>query len=821
MIDSIRDAVEEKTKKNVRSKIFHATVNQETIVKWRNELSRFMFLFNTQLNISANLKLNELLATFQHFCTTVTSNQPANVQAPDELPARPRVFFGRDDLVHDVVQHLLECRDVALIGTGGMGKSCIACAVLNDDYLIVKFQKHRFFIHFDDMDPAQITFATFLDRIARALGFKTSVNTHNLITKALSASDTLLVLDNAETFLDAAVDAGRIADAIDGFGARANVAILLTTRINVLPPNLIWIRLQVPGLGETAACDAFTTFYTPSIERSDLVKLLSIVDFHPLSINLLAQAAVQNQWSSKDLIHAWDRQYERSAESGDNKLNSVSVSIEISLNSPSIIRLGTTLTQLLQIITFLPQGRYKESLAHNPLLKQVQLYYKAHIEDRSIVLLDDINIEHVLTLWVKDSDYTSSVLELISDFFLTLHNYRPRPVAIHHVILKLDPGKSTGSVSCMDFLRAFPNPQRCDALVNKGMCLFAMSMLMRWTEQSSEADRALEEARVVCLQARRVGRGYLSVIDWGLGMVYLEQGNYMAAEELCRSALKLCPAMYTFKRATEVFIKASLSKVDTLRGKSTTSKECREAITILKKIQIPRLLLRCCCTAGIVELNEGHLDLAEKYFLKAQTVDGEDIEFSTKALMWLGEVTDRRFEYTKSMALRALAFEVLQKTTYHTEACAINLISIIAGYLAMEGNVERARELVIPAVANTAKHFSGKVVKASYMAGCIEMLGGDFDAAASYFQQNIDGCISVSELAFRARSERALGEIAVVRKDFSAARAHFEATSELCKLMGVPKDCMYREFRCYQLSETFYGWKLYQEDHEHKGETPY
>ncbi|KAG6858286.1 hypothetical protein C0993_006089, partial [Termitomyces sp. T159_Od127] len=90
------------------------------------------------------------------------------------------------------------------------------------------------------MNASQINVGTFLDHIARALGFATLVNVHNLISKALSTLDTLLVLDNAETFLDAPVDAGRIADIIDGFGARFNVAILLTTRTTVLPPNVAW-----------------------------------------------------------------------------------------------------------------------------------------------------------------------------------------------------------------------------------------------------------------------------------------------------------------------------------------------------------------------------------------------------------------------------------------------------------------------------------------------------------------------------------------------------------------------------------------------------
>ncbi|KAG5734984.1 hypothetical protein E4T56_gene17908, partial [Termitomyces sp. T112] len=212
-VDGILVAVEAKTKNNIGSEVFHVTVNQETIVKWRNELDRILNLFNMELNISANLKLDELLSSFQESRSNATFNLEANAQVPEVLPVRPKVFIGRDKLVQNILQPLLQCRDVALIGPGGIGKSSIARAVLNDQALASKFH-NRFYVRYDDMDAAQITFGTFLDRIVKALGLTTSANADNMINKALSTSETLLVLDNAETFLDAAVDASRIADAI-------------------------------------------------------------------------------------------------------------------------------------------------------------------------------------------------------------------------------------------------------------------------------------------------------------------------------------------------------------------------------------------------------------------------------------------------------------------------------------------------------------------------------------------------------------------------------------------------------------------------------
>ncbi|KNZ78747.1 hypothetical protein J132_10235 [Termitomyces sp. J132] len=323
-VDDILEAVKAKTEKNVVSKAFHATIDRNTINKWKNELIHFLTLFNTEVNISTNLKVDELLDV---------------TEEPDVLPTWPRVFVGRSDLVQSATDALLNFHHVALIGPGGIGKSSIARAVLNDEEIVSKFKARRYFVQFDNINVTQVNLKTFLDHIAGALGFATPVNAYNLITKTLSTAETLLVLDNAETFLDATMDAGHIADAIDGFGARSNVTILLTTRTAVLPPNLKWIRLQVPPLEESAACEAFQAYY-PSIETSILIKLLSAVDFHPLSINLLAQAAVQNEWSPQDLITAWDHQRATLLEAGNGKSQSLAVTIETSLNSPSFLKLG-------------------------------------------------------------------------------------------------------------------------------------------------------------------------------------------------------------------------------------------------------------------------------------------------------------------------------------------------------------------------------------------------------------------------------------------------------------------------------------------------
>lgn len=238
-----------------------------------------------------------------------------------------------------------------------MGKSPLAKAVVNDDAIIEKFNHHRYFVRYDDMGPSEIVFDTFINRIAETLGLEASrTSCHGAVTAFLSKRHVLLVLDNGETFLGAAQDMGRIVDAIDGFGSLTSVTIMLTTRSKVLPPNLIWTRLHVPALDGSSARRAFTAIYHADISPATIDKLLSALDFHPLSINLLAQAAVRSEWSPQELEDLWGREKTRLLYSGTGKTQSLEATIELSLNSPSIKRLGDVVRHFLQVVALLPQG---------------------------------------------------------------------------------------------------------------------------------------------------------------------------------------------------------------------------------------------------------------------------------------------------------------------------------------------------------------------------------------------------------------------------------------------------------------------------------
>ena len=414
-------------------------------------------------------------------------------------PPAPRACFGRGELVDKVVRLAENLEPIALIGAGGVGKTSIALTVLHDDRIKERFGINRRFIRCDRF-PASVPH--FLARLSKAIGARVE-NPEDMapLRPLLSSKDMIIVLDNAESILDPQrTNHEEIYAAVDELCQFKTVCVCITSRITTVPRYCK--RPQIPTLSMEAACDIFYGIYGYDRRSGIIDNLLQRLDFHALSITLLATTASDNVWDHDRLAKEWDLHRARVLRTDHNE--SLAATIELSLASPTFSKLGPSARGLLGVVAFFPHGVDEKNLDWffptipdrknifdkfcvlsltyrnngfiamlapirdhlcpqdpelSPLLCATKRHYftrlsvgvgrgKPGFAEARWIKSEDINVEHLLNVFTSINTNTPDALDACANFMGHLYWQKPRQTVLRSMIEGL-PDSHPSKAKCL------------------------------------------------------------------------------------------------------------------------------------------------------------------------------------------------------------------------------------------------------------------------------------------------------------------------------------------------------------------------------------
>ncbi|KAJ7263754.1 hypothetical protein C8J57DRAFT_1470563 [Mycena rebaudengoi] len=383
-----------------------------TLMRQQQSMGRIKQLFEQRNNAErlevCRRELNHALEMFKVRTTGLTLSQLAQIrqdakQCHEELVAllesdsdltgceHSSIFHGRDSELHSVVTMLLQdSAHIAILGTGGIGKTTLAIAAIQSAQVESKYS-WRYFVSCQSTP----TCVELVSMIADHLGLEKQSNlTRRVVHHFTHAPPLLLVLDNFETPWEPSSSRSEVEEFLSLLSDIPQLALVITMRGAERPAKVKWAQPFLPPLATLPHSAALQTFFDVADSTHDnesVNKLLELTGNLPLAVSLIASVAGAEGCDSA--LTRWASESTRMLSDGYDKRSSLDISIMLSFTS---FRMTPGAQDLLSILSMLPDGFTDADLLQAELPIPSILASKSTLLRTALAFLDKENRIQVL-----------------------------------------------------------------------------------------------------------------------------------------------------------------------------------------------------------------------------------------------------------------------------------------------------------------------------------------------------------------------------------------------------------------------------------------